>query len=162
MSPDQIKQLVQQEVQIQMSGSRFGLTTIPRHTHNNIDSPNVFSPTLTYAGEVLAGDYGVTSPTPILLPKGWTVGYVTTGSLAGAYQVTHNLGTSQYAVVVSASPGNPAVLNQVFVNVEENPANFLVIFANSSTFPIDCGFTFTLTQINNRKANLPTYVSSVS
>lgn len=41
MTPEEIKQLVRQEIQSANSALRFQLTGIPRHVHNGVDSPNV-------------------------------------------------------------------------------------------------------------------------
>lgn len=55
MTPDQIRQIVRGEIKKNDSGSRFGLSPIPRHIHNNVDSPYVFQPILTYSGLVGVG-----------------------------------------------------------------------------------------------------------
>lgn len=76
--------------------SQFGITPVPYHTHNGIDSPKLniissFSGTTTYAGSLNA-DASV-----VFLPSGWTATVGTGGGL-GSYTITHNLGTTNYAV----------------------------------------------------------------
>lgn len=56
MTPEQIRQIVREEIQKSSSSSRFGLAPISRHIHNNIDSPFVFQPILTYSGLVGVGN----------------------------------------------------------------------------------------------------------
>lgn len=162
INEQQVRSIAQQEIQKNEVGSRFQVKPIQQHVHNNIDAPVTFQPILNYAGNVLAGDFGVTNPLPTLLPRGWSVSYVTAGPLTGAYQVTHNLNTLSYGVSPCASSENPATLSAVITNVELNPNNFLVLFYNTSGSLIDCGFSFVLTQINNKKQTIPTYVVSTA
>lgn len=50
MNDQQLRQIIRQEIEASNSSSRFGLNTIPRHTHNGIDSPQIS------ANDVIAGN----------------------------------------------------------------------------------------------------------
>lgn len=83
-------------------GTRYGVSTVPNTASTGADSPRVNykdlvnKPTGTssplYSGYVVSGG---TAGAPF--PSGWTV----TSLGTGAYQVTHNLGTTNYIVVAT-------------------------------------------------------------
>lgn len=70
----------------------------PFHFHNGIDSPLIPVENVRnlYFGYVNTGD---TAPTPTNLPTGWSTAVDNPAS--PTWKVTHNLGTLNYAVVVT-------------------------------------------------------------
>lgn len=144
MDEQLVRQIVQQEIQKNNSGSRFGFNQIPRHIHNNIDSPFTFQPTITYIGLIgLTGTIGI-------LPTGWTVEYTPTGD----YVVRHNLNTNLYSVV--ASPVGVEAIIQIIT--DKNTVEF---DANGGGGPTDTPFYFILTNANNKSQTQLTYQTTV-
>lgn len=74
MISQEIQDYVKQQIQASASANRFHLTSIPRHIHNNIDSPFVYQPTQIYTGNITSTGGGT-------FPKGWTIDH-------GVYNVT--------------------------------------------------------------------------
>ncbi len=151
------KQVAQEEMRSFNSNSRFGQSPIQRHIHNNIDSPFVFQPILTYIGAI--NSTGV----PSLLPKGWTSTLITAAGPSYAYQITHNLASNSgsttggfssfYSVVASSQ----RIDIPVTVLVAERKDDFFVAFANLAGGSETASFTFILTVVNNRNTQLPVY-----
>jgi hypothetical protein len=133
MTPDQIKQLVVQTMNSQMSA--YSTAKVPYHIHNGVDAPYAYQSTFTYIG-FIGLDAGIG-----ILPTGWSVTKLGTGD----YQVVHNLNTFAYAVVAS-----PAGL-QSYVDI--TPSGNLVEF----TWTADTDFYFNLTVIANRNIVPATY-----
>lgn len=154
MDDQKIRQIVRDELTRNNNGARFGVNNIPFHTHNGIDSPSIFSPTITYTGYIPSD--GLVNQTPfVFLPTGWTVELQFPGT-TDIYKVTHNLGTSFYSVVVNqVGPGGSTVVNQVVAYDNY----FEVAWFNGGTF-YQKDFFFTLTQVNNKRNALPTYTLS--
>lgn len=149
-----IKQQIQQGIQQHASGARFGLSPIPRHIHNNVDSPYVFQPILTYIGVI---GIGVANQNPVtinLLPKGWVVNWISLGH----YSVTHNLDTTQYGCVATAAQSTNVYAVPV-VSSFKNITYFTWLDA-ATGFNADTGLSFTLTVIGNRNTQLPVYVGT--
>ena len=146
-----IDQKIQAGIQKASAANRFQLTSSQRHTHNDIDSPYVFQPILTYIGLILingtiaapaAGAY------PGTLPTGWTVNHAGTGD----YILTHNLNTTFYACVASPLGTTTAVSLAVSTTQVE-----FAWFDTATQALTDTPFMFILTTINNKKTKLPTY-----
>lgn len=143
MNPDQIRQLVRQEIQAQSSVSRFTLNTNSRHIHNGTDSPLAYQPIVTYVGSVTSTG-GST-----LLPAGWTVDH----SATGVYTITHNLNTSLYVVTGNANSTKTVLIvtnlasNSFTVNLFET-----IFLALAST-----DFYFSLTVPVNNSPQVPVY-----
>ena len=146
MDEQKIRSIVQQELQANRSGARFGLTPIQRHIHNNTDSPFAFQPILTYTG-VIIYDGTVGS-----LPKGWTC----VRNAVGAYSITHNLGSdSNYVVMTQELQSLNTVLTSV---VSPFALQFDVTWWDISTAAAgDTSFMFTVTVANNRSTQIPVY-----
>lgn len=141
-----IDKQIQQGIQNQASGARFGLNSIPRHIHNGTDSPPVFQTILTYIGAVNANG-GIA-----IMPKGW-------GGSGGSgnYTIIHNLGSSAiYSVVATA---NDFLDSAVICTINQTANNFTVSTWNVIGVLVSCGFTFSLTVINNRSTTLPSYIT---
>ena len=152
--------------------SQFGMTPIPNHQHTGADSPqvqykniaNVPAPTPTGVTSLIAGTgISVSSATGAVtvtntqtsavihggqivsggtagtfFPSGWTVASLGTGH----YQVTHNLGTTNYAVVAMCSPDARtcdlyAFTNNTFdiviIDIYDNPDDGNVQFILTTT-----------------------------
>lgn len=148
MNPQQVQQMIQQEIHKNSQRSRFNLTNIPRHTHNDVDSPSVYQPTKTYAGSIGAdGSIG-------LLPIGWSV----TVNGTGDYTITHNISNALYSVIVS--PAYNAAITNVSIFVQ--PSFGVTLFTSlSPKTPINTGFNFLMTVVNN-KATKPTQYGGIA
>lgn len=149
MDENRIKQLIQQELQRSNNASRFTVNSIPQHTHDGINSPSIFSPTIIYTGYVPADGLVNNSPF-VFLPTGWTVelqvGYI--------YKITHNLNTDFYTVTAcQTGPDNSfgwsaiTICQPDYFEISWSPG-----FAAGAT-----DFHFQLVQINNKRNALPTY-----
>lgn len=138
--------MIQQEMHKSQQVQRFNLNSIPRHTHNGIDSPSVFQPVFSYAGQINPDG------TVVLLPSGWTI----TVSGTGVYTITHKLNTLLYTVNA----------NCIFVNsynvvsITKNANNFIVNTFFYPATPFNSGFMFNLTNINNKSTIPPGYYGS--
>lgn len=154
MDENKIRKIVQDEIKRNEGTGRFGLKSIPFHTHNGTDSPSIFSPTITYTGYVPSD--GLVNQSPfVFLPTGWKVELMFPGT-TDIYKITHNLGTSFYSVIVNqAGPGGSTVVNQVVAYDNY----FEVAWFNGGTFS-QKDFFFSLTQVNNKRNALPTYTLS--
>jgi hypothetical protein len=147
MNEQAIRALVQQEIKAHSSSARFGLNSIPRHIHNNVDSPFVFQPLLTYIGFV---NYDGTS---LFLPKGWTINY--DGGSPGAYAITHNLSTSNYAAIACAQQSTNTVVD-VVISQFSSSIEF-DWFSAGAVAPADTSFTFIISLLNNSQQTNPLY-----
>jgi len=78
------------------NNSQFGVAQVPFHTHNGIDSPVIKTPSYQFIGTVATevGGFGPFSP-----PK-WSILIHVVGGKT-VYTITHNLGTSNYVVLVT-------------------------------------------------------------
>lgn len=100
----------------------FGGFNVPSHTHNGIDSPLIKSNSL---GSVVYGGLATTAGTATSLPAGWSIA----GGVAGQCTITHNLGTTAYAVVATVLPQNTITI----VNIDSVGANSFFIKTNNQT-----------------------------
>lgn len=158
MNEEQIKRIVRAEIQNHASGARFGLNSIPRHTHNGVDSPPAFQPVITYVGLMNQNGTGA------FLPSGW-VAYITGAPLAYTYVVIHNLsgGGSSSAVATVYSVVACVQSSGLFVTpvVTEYANYFTVEFINSLGQQPDTPYSFFLTATNNKPLTLVTYSGSL-
>lgn len=145
MTPDQIKQLVVQTMNSQMSA--YSTAKVPYHIHNGVDAPIVFTPVLTYIGLIKSDG------TPILVPSGWSVDH----SMTGYYLITHNLNTELYSVTATPLQSTNIVVAPI---LELFDASFSVNWwqTDVTLTPADTSFSISLTVVNNRKA-YPNYVT---
>lgn len=150
-----LQKQIQLGVQAGAAGARFGLNAIPRHTHNNVDSPYVFQPILTYVGFIPYTGNVINTVLQSLIPKGWTVVYNGTGS----YSITHNLNTTLYVVVASAQQSTNQIVSPV---IEMFQNSFDVNWFDTNPVAQNTSFTFNLTVIGNRSQTLPTYVGTLT
>lgn len=170
MDENKIRQIVREEINRNHGNSRFSLQSIPKHTHNGVDSVFVVQPTQTYIGLILGGTVDPVEAT-VLLPKGWKLDINTTvGPTTYTYVITHNLSSSQggggtvsknaiYAVAIQI---NEADLYLIFApSIQENADEFTVNFRQSTGGSVAPSFTFSLTVINNRSLNPPSYYGAL-
>lgn len=155
MDEQQVRVIVKQEIQAAASASRFQIGNIPRHIHNDTDSPLAFQPILTYVG--LLGVGSATAPVTVnILPKSWTVRYDGTGE----YTVIHNLGSSIiYSCVASAAQSTNAFAPPV-ISGFANEVSFTWGDISNPGAKIDTGFYFILTVVNNKDTKIPSYYGS--
>lgn len=148
MDKNSIVSLIKQTVAGLQSSARFQLSPNNRHVHNNVDAPFVFLPYTLYGGFV-PYDPTITSLESIL-PKGWTLRHDATGF----YALVHNLGTSLYTCVVTATQSTNMVVSAV-VSSFENEVE--IGWFDSSSSPQDTSFNFILMEVTNSNASFPTY-----
>lgn len=134
------------------SQSGFGVSLVPNHTHNGVDSPVLYSPTTTYIGFVPSdGDIGGTLE--VILPVGWSIEYSGTGE----YIVHHNLGSGLYSCVATATQSTDVVVECV-ISPFANEVDFFWFNGGAAT-PQDTSFSFILVQINNKRQAFPKYLT---
>ena len=137
----QIQQMIQQAIAKNAQHSAFNLTRIPRHIHNDIDSPAIYQPVKTYIGSIgLNGDI-------VILPIGWSV----TVNGTGDYTVTHGLTDAVYSVVVSPN------FSDALFQVSPLQGSFGVTMFNRLNISQDTAFTFLMTVINNKNFKTTQY-----
>lgn len=150
MTPEQIRALVQSEIQQANAYARYQLTPVQTHTHDGINSPNVFQPILTYVGTVGSGS-AIDPVTVNILPVGWSITYVSSGT----YTIIHGLDTDFYTCVVNAYQSTNVFAVPVIETFAKETSIILADVATGAK--VDTGFTFSLTVVNNKKTTLPTY-----
>lgn len=149
MTDPQIRQLVRSEIHKSSQTGRFNVQNQGRHTHNDIDSPYVFQPILSYVGLINSDG------TIALLPVGWTVDY----TAPSEYVINHNLGTLLYSVTFTSNNLNVLVAPSMFNDVN----NFVVVWNKTSNSAGQASsFNFTLTTINNKTQKLPKYYGTLT
>lgn len=125
MSPEELKDYIDQQIQL--------------HEHNGLQATRInasdlfgstSSSSTTYAGYVAAAG------TAVNLPSGWT----STKTGTGAYTVTHNLGTTGYALVATSAGGAFGVCAVYAINANDF---HLSIVSTAASFQ-DTDFTFVL------------------
>lgn len=172
LTPDdmaKIRQMIHQENYRANVQRQYKVADIPRHTHNGIDSPFIYSSVVSYIG--LINENG----TPALLPSGWS------SVLQGTnpdyyYSITHNLGLEYTgSVVTTGSIGTGANntgplyavtvtsqdINFVFPLVNQYDNSFLVFLYESNSIPVKNAFSFNLTIINNKNSRVNNYYGSI-
>lgn len=155
MNEQQIKALIQEELAKSNQHTKFGLQPIPRHTHNNVDSPYTFQPILTYGGVIN------TNGTAALLPRGWTViggGVDGTGGSTGVYTITHNIGSMAYSVVTTPLDElDVGTIPQILIAKNA----FIVTMFAPLGGANNTNFTFILVNPNNKSAFVPQYTGTL-
>lgn len=152
---ENIRQMVRSEIEIQASAKRFGLVPIPRHTHNNVDSPFIFQPEITYVG--IVDHNGIA----LLLPKGWTAEQT---AFSGVYKVTHNLppGTLYVVSAIASADSGSGHDSVSYSQGSDTSSISFFVFNTIAGTGVVCDFYFTLTVINNKSAQLPTYTGTLA
>lgn len=139
-----IRNIVREEIRRATGQSQFGFNSVPFHTHNGVDSSIAYSPVNIYTG--LIQEDG----TALLLPVGWTVENVSTG----VYNITHNLGTDLYTMVVA-----PTLSVTLPIASVVGVANIAGVSWYDTLAPgfANTTFQFILVQINNGPQAVPLY-----
>lgn len=141
--PDEqrIRQIVQDEIRAQGNRDTFSGFQTTRHIHNGVDAPYVYDSNALFAGVIITSEF------PALLPKGWTITKVATGTC----DVTHNLGeVNQIVWVASAIGAGGATLPVPIIVGDKNRIEFAWFDANAAAAPIDTTFFFIGLQVNNK------------
>jgi|GEM_PF-4632268 len=149
---NKIRRIVQEELQKNQLRSAFKLQTIPLHRHDGVDSPNVFSPTITYTG-FIPSDADLTGATTsgfVFVPQGWSATVNAT-----VYEITHNLNTDYYTV--NCSLYGPEAPNALTPNIICLPNSFQVVWNDNLLISYEADFSFQLVQINNKARSFPVY-----
>ena len=73
--------------------SQFGVTPVPVHFHNGVDSPVIKSPITSYVGYV-----GSDGSPGVIFPKGWSIIFTNVGGVQPNYTIIHNLGNPNYSI----------------------------------------------------------------
>lgn len=165
----QLRSMMRDEIRRNDNSSRFQLQSIPKHTHNGVDSVFLVQPTQTYIGLIQGGTTDPVAAT-VLLPKGWTLNINTTGTPTYTYVITHNLSSSQgsagtvssnaiYAVSIQINEGDSFLF--FAPSIIENADEFIVNFRQDTGGSVAPSFAFSLTVINNRSLNPPSYYGSL-
>ncbi len=149
MDEQQIRQIVQQEIQKSSNSSRFNVNSVPQIKINSLNTSNTPSTVFTYIGFV-PYDGNIAGILEVILPLGWTVTHNGTGN----YTVTHNLGTILYSVVASAAQSTNVKVSTV-TTANENDVTFS--WWDETGAAQDTSFNFILTQISNKRTTFPLY-----
>lgn len=151
----QIRQIIREEIQAQDIRSRFGLQSIPYHTHDGTDAPFAWAPYQSYIGFV-PSDGDINSILGSFLPQGWNLS--TSGT--GVYTIVHNLGTNLYAFVADASQStNEKVAPVVAPDAVGNQLTISWFRCTDGTGQ-NTSFTFILTSIGNINSIPPAYTTN--
>lgn len=117
MDEKEVKKLIKQELKTSFAQKRVGDT--PTDALQLVNKKYVDSKSSGYPG------HANTAGTSTFLPTGWSI----SGGVTGQSTITHNLGTSNYAVVASVLPQNTITI----VNIDNAGNNsFLVKTLNQT------------------------------
>lgn len=143
----EVAQMIQQAAQ----RSQFGVTPVPVHFHNGVDSPVIKSPITSYVGYI-----GSDGSTGAIFPKGWQLVFTNVGGIQPIYTIIHNLGNANYSIFFTSytkayfpilyslddqsSPDYRKTQNQISVQwydpvmatVAENSFQFAIIVGSTS------------------------------
>lgn len=97
MTPDQVQQMITTALTSYDQNQRFGVSTVPFHNHNGINSPVIKTPVTSYVGYI-----GPDGETGAIFPKGWSVQYTNVGGVQPNYTIFHNLGNTNYTIVFTS------------------------------------------------------------
>lgn len=156
----EIKRLVDQAVKDNDSRGRFNVQSIPKHTHNGIDSVPIYSPTHTYTGYVPADGIINNSSQTVLFPSGWRCSLIEqVPQPEVTYAIFHNLNTNLFTVNVTQVTGTPITFqSSVIPVVAAADRAFLVFWWDFALGEfVRANFHFQLVQPNNKVTPLTTY-----
>lgn len=147
MTPKQVQQMIQQALAKNSQANRFNMSFVPRHIHNNIDSPYALQPILSYGGNITA------TGSINFLPLSWSI----THPMTGTFVINHNLNTLLYVayVVPQGTEGVGVGIVQALNTLS------ISLFNVANLDPIDQPFTFMLTNLSNRTVKIPRYHGSL-
>ncbi len=134
-----IEQIAKETFNSMLHDTQYKVGPVPYHTHNGVDSfliTTSSTPAYSIAYPGIVGSGG----TSVLLPTGWTSAKQATGD----YLITHNLGTTDYAV--SSIIWNSS---QATVFIADQQANTLNLYIKTTADAFaDHQFSFTITILN--------------
>jgi len=139
-------------------GTQYGVSKVPLHYHNGVDSPVIIRPDVTYIGFVpYEPPYDTTTAYQFVLPGGWSA--VRNGT--GDYTITHNLGLASninfYSVVAQATQSTNEKVASV-LSMFENTFD-LLWFRCTDGVAVNTSFTFQLVTGNNTSPFKTQYVT---
>lgn len=134
MDEQNIKKLIKQELKSVFYQKRIGDT--PTDALQLVNKKYVDSKSSGYVGSVTS------SGTSTFLPSGWTVAHTSTG----VYTITHNLGTTNYAVNVTGTGSFSYANVPGITNIGSNTCQITIgtIQVGGSVTPTDNSFNFIL------------------
>jgi hypothetical protein len=148
-----MRDITREEIRRASGADQYGLNQTTFHTHNNLDSPPIFLPTLTYVGKIPA--VPVASGENYFLPQGWSVELF---GASGEYRITHNLNTRDYAVVVQSFT-SAAITQDTMPWVSIDSVNYFSVYWYDPTSADGrVPFFFQLTRFDNPAGSIPTYI----
>lgn len=147
MTPDQVRQMIQQEIHKSQQAQRFNLNSIPRHTHNGVDSPITFQPTFTYGCAVNKDG------TPALLPQGWT----SKRNGFGSYTITHSLGSLLYVPTISQYSQTNNLISQLLAGTDTIGISWFEVAVGA----VDSAFYMNVTIVNSKSTKFPVYYGTL-
>lgn len=153
MTPQEIKNLIQQEIVKSNNNNRFNVNAIPQQKINIGNISNTPSQVFTYIG-LVSFSY-ISGRNFSTLPSGWVVQWQGNGQ----FELIHNLNTTLYSVVATANNANTAFAAAT-LTLSENTVFFN--WYSSSNVPtdyVDTDFSFILVVVNNKKTSFPTYTA---
>jgi len=139
-------------------GTQYGVSKVPLHYHNGIDSPQLIRPDVTYIGFVpYEPPYDNTATLQLVLPGGWTYERAATGQ----YTVTHNLGNASDINFYSVITQPVQSTNEKCVSVVSMFENTFDVFwfKISDGTAVNTSFTFQLVTGNNKTPFKTQYIT---
>ena len=137
MTPEKVQQMINAHE----NKSQFSVSAVPQHKHTGAsDGSQISYSSLKGVPQIYAGY--LSSGVAVFLPAGWTS--VKNG--AGNYTVTHNLGTTRYAVVATSVNGDPADFGTfpIFITVTATNFRLNTLAATGNLRSIDTDANFIL------------------
>lgn len=163
MNPDQVRELVQQEIANSANLKQYTVAPVSYHTHNGIDSQkfpflNLKDVPNSYSGKagnnVIVNSTGtglefslgktyymgqvVSGAAGAFFPDGWSVANPSTG----LYNITHTLSTSNYSA--SALTISGSVAHIITGHLYISPTTFQLEIYNNSGSSVNDDFVFTV------------------
>lgn len=135
MNPDQVKQIVIQTLNSQMSS--YSTARVPFHTHNSVDSQSIYLPSAVFAG------YTSDDSSTYAVPLGWSISH----QGPGLYLIEHNLGAN-FTVIPSFTLNNNGLTLPAVPAIQSETNGFYVSWYNSTNAAqADKSFFFTAVAI---------------
>lgn len=134
MTREEIQQMIVSTLNGFTNAQQFGVSKVPFHTHNGVDSSLVSYADVLNAPQLYGGSVLSTGVAGSFFPSTWSVAHTATGR----YTITHNLGTTSYSIVAN-NQSTTYVCSIVSLS-----ANTVEIDIYNSTTLTDSAFNFIL------------------
>ena len=132
-----INQQIQQGIRASQMQAGYGVSMVPYHTHDGVNSPRIGT---TAATTLYSGTVSSTGVTSGLLPSTWSVVYY---PITHQYVVTHNLNTTNYSVATSCT-----TIGDVANVIAHDSTTFTIAgYAIAGAGGVNVGFMFILSTI---------------